>query len=244
MAITLKDKEGNAIPLSKTNWKEQVCNPSAGLAKVQEDAKPKKYSRILNLPAHFKQQIDDMLRAGYESSVVARTIQKDLGFHNDISEDGMRMYISRYRQEMIPINEQLPVVGSALFEHNKKRLFKDVELLENMTAIIETQMNRIAFDHTKEKAAKMSLMQNNNNISVCFKGMRDYGELAIKIGLLKKLGDDIDRRNADRPTALLDAALQNPDVRTMVHNSLNAMLINLEKPEVVDAYFEESDPKK
>ena len=194
----------------------------------------------------YKEKVDEMITSGFESTLIARTIQQEFGLHTDISEDGMRMYISRYRQEMVPLPDQMPVVGAHLVSNYSKKLFRDVELLEHMATVIEIQMNRINFDHEKEKKAKMSLTQNNNNVATCFKGMRDYGELAVKIGLLKKLGDELENRERDRPTALLDAALKNDNVRAMVHHALDNMLIDLEKKPgvVVDANYEESNGKE
>lgn len=247
MPIMLMDKKTGATkPLPKPDWKK-IFRPSEGLAKKQEENNThKKYGRILNLPPDMKMQIDEMIRSGYESSIIARTIQKDMNLHTDISEEGMRMYVSRYRQEMIPLTDQMPgMVGTREIGRLKKKLFKDVDLLEEMTGLINLTIDRINFDHEKEKKAKMSLMQNNNNISVAGKLMRDYGELAIKVGILRKLGDELDDIHKERPTALLDAALKDPDIRSMVHNSLNAMLIDLEKPGGVhiDAEFEESPAK-
>lgn len=157
----------------------------------------KKYADLKALPKEKLDELTEALKAGQSPWYLSDVIRTKWKMMTDKSRHAINKMLTRYRDEITNEYEILSRAGGLrTMQRVEKRLQRNLNVLDEYQKLIQIQARRIEMDHDKEQAAKLSFRQNNHNIEVMGKLLAQYGDLGLKVGLLRRINphEDEDKK--------------------------------------------------
>ncbi|MDO9067831.1 MAG: hypothetical protein Q7W05_05175 [Deltaproteobacteria bacterium] len=210
--------------------------------KASKDPSNDKFKRINEIPDEKRKLFLDLLRKGHSPQSVAEEMQI-LGFNKDMQLVSLRHLIEKYRKQHIPVTE---LISPYMVAKETSRLKKGVNFINGIIDLIDLQTERIRSMRIEEIENNTHNSKLGDEIVKQGKLHTQYVDMSVKAGLyqtfIKEIIDEINEKD-ERPygNKLAYAALQNPDIRAMVHHSLNNMLIELDAEDELAANSKGSD---
>lgn len=150
-----------------------------------------KFGRITKLPEARLEELHVLLKRGVSPNYVAKMIQDEWKMHTDISMEGLGQLIRKYRDEQITDLELVekidPKTASNIIEKAKTHL----NVLDKYAEMLDLQEKQVRLAAQRGEQATFPLAIMNDSMMVMGRLMKDYGDLALKVGIAQRMVGDV-----------------------------------------------------
>lgn len=186
-----------------------------------------KFSRINQLPEEEFSLVVDLLRR-HSPRTVAEEMQSR-GFCKDIATISLTHLLEKFRRLHVPISD---LISPYMVAKETGRLRRNVNFINEITDLIDLQKERIRNMIIREEEKNLNESKTGEEIVRLGKLLSNYVDMSIKAGIFQKIAEDIkedaDCKQTDKGSILLMQAPMDNDIKSMVHHSIQNMIIDLE----------------
>lgn len=186
-----------------------------------------KYARLTSLPKEKYEQVREMLGRGMSTYQVAKQIQ-EWGYSKDVTYQALAHMVARFRKDKVSDLEIVEHVSPKTATDAIKRLQRHANVLDEFSELIEIMKERLKLSLAREKQLKFPLQITNDMIAVAGKNLKEYGDLAVKVGIISRmLGEDVGKIRFEPKN--VEQALQNPYVKKELISVVDDMLEEIDQ---------------
>ncbi len=150
-----------------------------------------KYKKIYAMGEERVKVLQDCLRRGMSPFKLAEyKVQKEWGLCLDSTPYALGRMLDRWRADSIPDTALIVESDPKSVELAKERMDKNVAVMEELSWLIRTQRARIEAGVNLEKTTKMTMNSTTQNVIVMTNLLKNYGELALKVGILQNMAEN------------------------------------------------------
>ena len=187
-----------------------------------------KHARVTDLPKDKFEYVHEALRRGASTFDLARKIQEEWGLYNDVRRRTLAKSLERYRESEITDMKVLEITDPYVAAKVRKRIDKHVNVLDEFSDMIRIQRSRINMALEREEKTKIPLGMTEDAVRTMGVLLKNYGELAVKVGIVSRMLGEDDGAPRFEPKNL-DEALKNEFLRKELVGVVDTILEEIDE---------------
>lgn len=174
------------------------------------------------------EHVRDMLTNGMPINYIASVIQDEWGMLTDASEQTLVRLLRKYKAGNITPTDIAERINPHTVVNAVRQVKQHLNTLEVYSEMVELQRTRIHMGMAKERETNELSRITDEAMATMNSLLKNYSEIAIKVGLLQRMMDGDDRSGPNYEPENLAQALGDRVVRQEMVKCLDGMLSELE----------------
>ncbi len=146
----------------------------------QRSSRPQRHARLKALPCF--DDLNTRVLQGHPLPEVAKWLQEEMMVCTDITTDSLVTTLSRFRKDVAPIDIAENLMPKVAFEARRK-LSDGISEIDEIVALYEKQMERIALGMNFETTTKILNRHMNQEISLAVDILRRSHDIKMDLGI-------------------------------------------------------------